>query len=245
MSVPLYTKWILSQLSASSGTSTPVSIRRIPALSSLSSALGHEPTASILINATGLGSSSLTDVKDPSVLPIRGQTVLIKTPEFSKHPRGITSRLNGNDTLAYVIPRAKSGTTILGGTYIENSVDGEPDLKTTERILRRCAEICPEIVPKLERKPDNGNTNGSHPDSGLDLDSEPWKRIEVERVNVGFRPGRKTGPRIEIDKELQFQSSDGKKIPVLHCYGLGPAGYQTSWGIAAEVLALVKVEVPI
>lgn len=149
------------------------------------------------------------------------------------------------DSLAYVIPRASSGTTILGGTYIENSNDRLEDKATTERILKRCSEICPEIVPGYSQDT-NGMTNGNHTVNGDgDGDAEGWKRIEIERVNVGFRPFRTSGPRIEIDKELKLKSTEGREVSVLHCYGLGSAGYQTSWGIAQEVLDLVKKCIPL
>lgn len=58
------------------------------------------------------------------------------------------------------------------------------------------------------------------------------KGIEVLRHNVGLRPSRDQGPRLEAEKIAG-------KGTVVHAYGIGPAGYQASWGMAKEVLRLV------
>lgn len=66
-----------------------------------------------------------------------------------------------------------------------------------------------------------------------------WKDIEIVAHNVGLRPARKNGTRLELTKHT---IADGTKtlIPtagrnqprregaVLHAYGIGPAGYQVS-----------------
>lgn len=68
------------------------------------SGLGHD----ILINATGTGSGFLTDVKDPNVQQVRGQTILVRS-NFDK----IWIR-RGVEDYTYALPRG-DGTCILGG----------------------------------------------------------------------------------------------------------------------------------
>lgn len=75
--------------------------------------------------------------------------------------------------------------------------------------------------------------------------------IKVLRHNVGLRPSRVGGPRVELQsvrvgtaslnplgRNLNAES-EGREGTVVHAYGLGPAGYQTSWGVATEVKDLV------
>jgi glycine/D-amino acid oxidase-like deaminating enzyme len=62
----------------------------------------------ILINASGLGPKELLDVKDPNMLFLKGQTIVIKN-DYKKS----FMRDDGKD-YTYVIPRL-DGTVILGG----------------------------------------------------------------------------------------------------------------------------------
>jgi D-amino-acid oxidase len=48
---------------------------------SISSLLTDLPATNLLINATGLGSLHLTDVRDTNLYPTRGQTVLVAEPK--------------------------------------------------------------------------------------------------------------------------------------------------------------------
>lgn len=81
--------------------------------------------------------------------------------------------------------------------------------------MRRCVAVCPQLVGKDE----NGKQRGIE---GLD----------IIRHGVGLRPLRQGGTRVEKDQ------IDG--IAVVHNYGHGGFGYQTSFGCCVEVAALVK-----
>ncbi|CAH0034096.1 unnamed protein product [Clonostachys rhizophaga] len=107
----------------------------------------------------------------------------------------------------YVIPRL-DGTAILGGIKQHGQTHTEVDDSITEDILRRVHENLPE------------HFTGPKP---ADYD--------VIRYNVGIRPDRPTGVRVE--KEVK----DGEKI--VHAYGTGGGGYVFSWGVAKEVSKLV------
>lgn len=74
------------------------------------------PGTNVVVNATGLGSLTLEDVKDTNVEPIRGQIVIVRAPvnrcvmDASAQPVPTRS--------TYVIPRPNSGgQTICGGCY--------------------------------------------------------------------------------------------------------------------------------
>ncbi|KAJ5676568.1 uncharacterized protein N7477_002201 [Penicillium maclennaniae] len=55
--------------------------------------------------------------------------------------------------------------------------------------------------------------------------------LKIIRHGVGLRPMRQDGPRIEFDD---------KCMGVIHCYGHGSYGYQTSWASAEMVVKLIS-----
>ncbi|KAG9232790.1 hypothetical protein BJ875DRAFT_465865 [Amylocarpus encephaloides] len=101
----------------------------------------------------------------------------------------------------YVIPRAGSGGAIIGGIKSDR-LDADVDAGLRGDILRRVNRI----------------TNGAFKD--VDLNS-------VEDI-IGFRPGRKGGPRVEREGD------------VVHAYGVEGAGYIYSFGVAARVKTLLE-----
>lgn len=56
--------------------------------------------------------------------------------------------------------------------------------------------------------------------------------IQIIGHNVGLRPSRRGGPRLEAEKVEQGT--------VVHAYGIGSAGFQASYGMASDVLGLVE-----
>ena len=73
-------------------------------------------------------------------------------------------------------------------------------------MIERAKKYLPELVdPKLGNDPE----------------------IDVFRHNVGLRPARKNGPRIE------------REGSIIHNYGISGAGYQASYGLAGQVIRLV------
>ena len=54
------------------------------------------------------------------------------------------------------------------------------------------------------------------------------------------RPARRGDvARVELDA-IKVNGGGGERVPVLHCYGAGKAGYQSSLGIAKEARELVE-----
>jgi hypothetical protein len=101
------------------------------------------------------------------------------------------------DENASVTPRIGSGISVLGSTYQEGNWDTEPDDQVTQRILERCKPMAPELL----------NEKGE---------------FEVVSVNVAFRPGRKGGPRVELE-ELEV-NDQGLRVAVCHTYGHAGGG---------------------
>jgi len=172
----------------------------------------------IVINATGMGARTLLGVADPDAIPIRGQTLFVDAPR-AKECFTATTR----DAIAYVIPRP-DGTVTLGGTFQEGNADLTVDLDTARAIYERCTALVPEL--KVE--------------SGAKIISH----------NVGLRPGRRGGPRVELET-VQLPLEDmlvpdyglprpHRELKVVHAYGLGGAGYQSSWGVAEDVADIIS-----
>ncbi|MFF0227725.1 FAD-dependent oxidoreductase [Streptomyces sp. NPDC004629] len=126
--MPAHLEWLLERLTAAGGL---VEERTVSDLAAV--------PAAVVVNCTGLGARSL--VPDPAVRPVRGQLVVVQNP-------GITTWLTSVDdaagTTAYVFPQP--GGLILGGTAQADAWSLEPDPRTAEEIVARCAALLPEIA---------------------------------------------------------------------------------------------------
>jgi len=179
------------------------------------------PGTTLVVNATGLGAKSILGIEDPDVEPIRGQTVLIRAP----NAKATISKLDDKANAVYIIPRP-TGDVICGGCFQVGNWDLSPDYHLASRILENCYKL------------DSALSDGK----GVDA-------IQIISHNVGLRPSRKGGAKLELEmvrlpltnplKPLSAKQ-ESREVPVVHCYGIGPAGYQTSWGMAEDVLNLVK-----
>lgn len=181
---------------------------------------------SIVINCSGLGSKSLLGVEDDKVLPIRGQTTLVYAPHVKECIADLTpGHGKGPSDCTYIIPRP-DGSVILGGTFQSDCWETAVNHQTARDIFERCAALEPALLPS------RGTTILSH--------------------NVGLRPARKGGPRVEVeDVELPLvnelvpvegespRMTRKRTCKVIHCYGFGSAGYQNSWGVSEEVKELL------
>ncbi|KAF2112641.1 FAD dependent oxidoreductase [Lophiotrema nucula] len=168
---------------------------------------GDSPAS--MVNCTGINAGKIC--KDDSVYPIRGQTVTVRVNP--QPPREITMMkpADPSDQGAYIVPRPGTDTFILGGTWDPHDWSSEPDPEVTEGIIERCKKVW----------------------KGLAADAE----LEIVSEQVGLRPGRSGGVRLEIEK---VEVGDGKKVDVVHHYGHEGAGYQLSIGSAKKVLSLLQ-----
>ncbi|CAF1053034.1 unnamed protein product [Rotaria sordida] len=102
----------------------------------------------------------------------------------------------------------QSDRVVLGGTFQLNDWNTKVDENDTRKILRMCAKALPAL-----------------------------EQIHSGRVDVGLRPYRDDGVRLEHEKTI-----DG--INVVHCYGHSGAGVTVSWGCAKDVVDIVKTLLP-
>lgn len=102
-------------------------------------------------------------------------------------------------------------------------------MAVADRILQDCFKLIPELAgPEIIVE---GNTKRAR----------TWKDIEIVSHNVGLRPARKGGVRVELEeRQLPGIVSEKRndKVAVVHAYGIGPAGFQASLGIAEEATRL-------
>ncbi|EPE28508.1 Nucleotide-binding protein [Glarea lozoyensis ATCC 20868] len=132
-------------------------------------------TADIVVNCTGLLASKLGGVMDSTVIPVRGQIVLVRNDPGVMLT--ISGTDDGDDEVCYIMKRACGGGTILGGTYQKGRSESQPDPNTAMRIMKRAVELCPQL------------TGGK----GIEA-------LDVVRHGVGLRPLRTGGVRIEKER---------------------------------------------
>ncbi|KAF2637352.1 nucleotide-binding domain-containing protein [Massarina eburnea CBS 473.64] len=178
--------------------------RHYPSLTAL---LADFPSTTLLLNCSALGSLHLSDVKDTNIYPTRGQTVLVAEPKVPIERMYLRSPKRVDPTVSYVFPRLNGGGVILGGSRQDGNWSADVDYELSESIMRKCCELCPE----LGRVED----------------------LQVISHNVGLRPSRVGGTRVELE-------SWGNGVLVVHNYGHAGAGFQSSWGTAERAVELVK-----
>ncbi|WVQ96390.1 hypothetical protein IAU59_003495 [Kwoniella sp. CBS 9459] len=231
LNAPLYLQHLARTL-----RSKGVSILR-HRLSSLDEAYDLPSTGPVdlVINATGLGSRSLIGVEDQKVFPAKGQTVLVRAPGV-KTCYGQRDGHPVPNQKIYIIPRpGPAHHVILGGCYLAHDWSSNIDPTISELILKDCHKLCPQL--------DGKGGKGS------------WKDIDIVSHNVGLRPVREGGMRLELEERVLGQSANqdliptktnypdfggGRRVAVVHAYGIGPAGYQASLGISEEVGGIVQ-----
>ncbi|KAJ1996617.1 hypothetical protein GGI04_005710, partial [Coemansia thaxteri] len=172
----------------------------------------------IVVNCTALGSRVLGGVCDKQMCPVRGQTLVVSAPEAKRTITRVGSKFD------YVIPRG-DGTVVLGGTAEVGSWEDAADPNTTQRILRHALELEPKLLPQsMVGRPESERMQAL--------------RENIISVNVGFRPMRKGGPRLETESFVDTKSS--QPFTVVHCYGHAGFGYQSSMGYASKVYQIIS-----
>jgi D-amino-acid oxidase len=124
----VYLPWLVARLESLGGTLTRSWVTRLP-----------PPSAAVaVVNCTGLAARAIAD--DPTVVPVRGQVVLVEQPGLSEW------LLEQSDAtqLTYVVPREK--VVVVGGTAQEGSYDPRPDPATADKILARARLLVPELA---------------------------------------------------------------------------------------------------
>jgi D-amino-acid oxidase len=152
----LYLPWLAARLESLGATLTRAWLSALP-----------QPSAAVtVVNATGLAARAIAD--DPSLLPVRGQVVLLEQP-------GLTEWLlehSDEQELTYVVPREQ--VVVVGGTAEDGSYDPRPDPASADEILVRARAL----VPELRRAKVVGHRVGLRP-------ARPAVRLETEQRGDG------------------------------------------------------------
>lgn len=141
---------------------------------STSMSLHPDRPIDLVVNCTGLGAAKLGGVQDSSVVPARGQIVLVRNVADKMLATSGTD--DGEDEACYVMTRAAGGGTILGGCYQKGSWDARVDPSLAKRIMERAVAMCPSLT---------GGRGIEH--------------LDIVRHGVGLRPVREQGVRIETE----------------------------------------------
>lgn len=149
------------------------------------------------------------------IRPHLGQTCLVSNPSAITY-----TRQYADGTWSFCIPRNFHGGTIIGGTKEPDNWDPEPSAESRARLLSNAAANYSALV--------------------ADGPLQPLGDI------VGRRPTRRGGIRLEREEvpagDIKGLQDDAARS-IVHAYGLGGRGYELSWGVAEEVLELVKQRV--
>lgn len=202
ISVPIYLSYLLQRNLELGNTFKRIKIHHI------NDAYDNNKSTNLVINCTGLLALKLQGLNDSlSLYPVRGQTLLVRNNvkrEYSIETFGPEYP----DELLYIMPR-KEGGTIIGGCFKRDCESTQEDPELTKRIIQRAIKCAPELI-----------------DSRFKRNSPS---IDIVKVNIGFRPFRENGYRIELDSTRPW---------LIHCYGFGGAGYQSSYG-AIEIVSRI------
>ncbi|KAH3678271.1 hypothetical protein WICPIJ_008873 [Wickerhamomyces pijperi] len=134
--------------------------------------------ADLVINCTGLASTTLGGVEDHDVIPVKTQTVWTNNT--------ISKQISLNDPNSggegiYVYPRMKGGT-IISGSYIRDSSSSTDQKKLSKRLIKRATRYIAELTDTKTR----GNT----------------KEICKYRQDQRFMATKANGPRVEREGTL-------------------------------------------
>lgn len=160
----------------------------------------------MILNCTGLSAAKLGGVEDKTVMPARGQIVVVRNDAGAMY--SISGTDDGSDEATYIMTRAAGGGTVLGGCYQKGNWESQPDPNLAVRIMERCVQLCPRLT---------GGKGIEH--------------LDVVRHSVGLRPVREGGVRIEKEKM--------QGVWIVHNYGHGGFGYQSSYGCSQHAIELV------
>ncbi|CDK29742.1 unnamed protein product [Kuraishia capsulata CBS 1993] len=202
---PIFLWWLLQTLEARGVKFTVRTVDSVKEVYSL------YPNCIGVVNCSGRG-VTLDGSIDEFSTPIRGQTLLINPPPNHPYQNQTITHQDEKGIFTFIIPRPLTGTIIVGGTKQLGDTYDKPREADTQGLIAKASKLFPGLM-KL------------NPKTGK-------KEFEILKVNVGFRPARSIGSRVELEKV-------GSKF-LVHAYGVGGMGYEVSFGIAAKVVELVE-----
>ncbi len=126
--MPVYLPWLAARVEELGGSISRMALGALPS------------TGAVVVNATGLGARLFAH--DGSVVPVRGQVVLVEQVGLDHWWLDAGDPQNGSPA-TYVVPRSRD--IVLGGTEDEGRWDRVPDEGAREQILRRAIDLVPEL----------------------------------------------------------------------------------------------------
>jgi D-amino-acid oxidase len=140
--------------------------------------------------------------------------MLVESPKASMTRMYFRSPQRVNKDTTYVFPRGPHNGVVLGGCRFDNDWSADVNLDFAEDIKRRCCALAPELgAPEDLRVIHHG--------VGLRRKFSAIRRNTQTNANLFDTASRRGGARVEREKV-------GTKV-VIHNYGAGGAGYQSSW----------------
>lgn len=108
----------------------------------------------------------------------------------------------------------------MGGTKQPYDMNPMPVASVREMLLEKAAKLYPAML----------NADG---------------KFDVVRDIVGRRPAREGGLCLEVETlPIRINGTTPSRLTVVNAFGAGGRGYELSWGIAEEVLKMVKGKLP-
>jgi len=127
VNMPAYLAYLLRRYTGLGGS---VSAETVTSLASVA--------APVVVNCTGTGARTL--VPDASLVPVRGQVVVVENPGIGEF---YLDHGTGGADYVYVFPH--EDVVVLGGTAYEGASDLTPRPEVADRIMRDCAAVFPAL----------------------------------------------------------------------------------------------------
>jgi D-amino-acid oxidase len=127
VNMPVYLEYLLRRYERLGGS---VAAGTVTSLASVA--------APVVVNCTGIGARTL--VPDESLIPVRGQVVVVENPGISEF---YLDHGNDGDDYVYLFPHGD--VVILGGIAYEGASDLAPRPDVARRIMRDCAAAFPAL----------------------------------------------------------------------------------------------------
>ncbi|KAI1614981.1 D-amino-acid oxidase [Exophiala viscosa] len=169
----IYLPWLVSQCLKNGVVFKRAGFNHINDAASSSLYKGQQ--VHLVVNCTGLGAAKLGGVQDQTVVPARGQIVIVRN--VAPNMLATSGTDDGSDEALYVMTRAAGGGTILGGCYQKGNSDPQVDPNLAVRIMKRAVAMFPAL------------TGGK----GIEA-------LDIIRHGVGLRPVRERGTRVEKER---------------------------------------------
>jgi D-amino-acid oxidase len=128
VSMPVYLEYLLTRYASLGGGVEYATVRSLASVD-----------APVVVNCTGIGARAL--VPDESVVPVRGQIVVVENPGISEFY--IDHGADATPEYVYAFPHGD--VVILGGTAEEGAFDWAPRPEVSARIMRDCAAAFPAL----------------------------------------------------------------------------------------------------